>query len=126
MQEAKLSEDELTSRAQQEEVLHLVQVDYNPNKHRHIAYKPQDVISWVLQPWYQQLLTVNHLLVSLLVCSALLCSALLCWVLQCIVPCYALLRSALICCAMLCSALLCSALYLAACANKHLRSVSHL
>ena len=69
-----MNEDELTSRAQQEEVLHLVQVDYNPNKHRHIAYKPQDVISWVLQPWYQELLSVNHLLVGLLLCCAVLCT----------------------------------------------------
>ena len=63
MQAAKLSEDELKLRAQQEEIRQLVLIDYNPNKHRHIAYKPRDVISWVLQPWYQHLLTTNHLLV---------------------------------------------------------------
>ena len=38
-------------------------VDYNPNKHRHIAYKPQDVMNWVLQPWYKEMLSMNHLLV---------------------------------------------------------------
>ena len=41
----------------------LVAVDYNPNKHRHIAYKPQDVMNWVLQPWYKEMLSMNHLLV---------------------------------------------------------------
>ena len=39
-------------------------VDYNPNKHRHISYKAQDVMSWVLQPWYKQMLSMNYLLVS--------------------------------------------------------------
>lgn len=61
---AKLSQDELISRIDAEEVRTLVSVDYNPNKHRHIAYKPQDVMNWVLQPWYNQMLSMNHLLVT--------------------------------------------------------------
>ncbi len=64
MQAAKLSQDELITRIDSEEVRTLVSVDYNPNKHRHIAYKPQDVMNWVLQPWYKQMLSMNHLLVS--------------------------------------------------------------
>ena len=46
----------------------LVAVDYNPNKHRHIAYKPQDVMNWVLQPWYKEMLSMNHLLVRVHTC----------------------------------------------------------
>lgn len=61
---AKLSQDELTTKVDAEEVRTLVSVDYNPNKHRHIAYKAQDVMSWVLQPWYKQMLSMNHLLVT--------------------------------------------------------------
>jgi hypothetical protein len=64
LQAAKLSQDELITRIDAEEVRTLVSVDYNPNKHRHIAYKPQDVMNWVLQPWYKQMLSMNHLLVS--------------------------------------------------------------
>lgn len=61
---SKLSQDELTTRVDAEEIRTLVSVDYNPNKHRHIAYKPQDVMNWVLQPWYKGMLSMNHLLVT--------------------------------------------------------------
>lgn len=67
LQATNLSQDEFTRRIDAEEIRTLVAIDYNPNKHRHIAYKPQDVMNWVLQPWYQEMLSMNHLLVGRLV-----------------------------------------------------------
>ena len=63
LQATKLSQDELVKKVDAEEIKTLVAIDYNPNKHRHIAYKPQDVMNWVLQPWYKEMLSMNHLLV---------------------------------------------------------------
>ncbi|KAL3156378.1 hypothetical protein ABBQ38_000692 [Trebouxia sp. C0009 RCD-2024] len=64
MKATKLSQDELTIKIDAEEINTLIDVDYNPNKLRHIAYKPQDVMNWELQPWYQEMLSMNHLLVT--------------------------------------------------------------
>ena len=66
LQATNLSQDEYTRRVDAEEIKTLVGVDYNPNKLRHVSYKPQDVMNWVLQPWYQEMLSMNRLLVSAL------------------------------------------------------------
>lgn len=63
LQATKLTQDEYIAQIDAEEIKTLVDIDYNPNKHRHIAYKAQDVMNWVLQPWYKQMLSMNHLLV---------------------------------------------------------------
>lgn len=63
LQATNLSQDEFTIKIDAEEINTLIDVDYNPNKLRHIAYKPQDVMNWELQPWYQEMLSMNHLLV---------------------------------------------------------------
>ena len=64
MQASGLSQDEIVARSDKEEFQTLVAHDYNPNKHRHMAYKSQDNLNWVLHPWYNHMLHANHLLVS--------------------------------------------------------------
>ena len=68
LQATKLSQEEYVAKIDAEEMTTLVAVDYNPNKHRHIAYKPQDVMNWVLQSWYKEMLSMNHLLVRVHIC----------------------------------------------------------